>query len=61
MTIYGLSYISPVITTVFLVIQIGPFAILFLNLINFWNLSSFYTMAKIKGQNYLPTAHKVIF
>jgi hypothetical protein len=61
MTLAGLNSMSPVITTVFIIIQMGPFAILFLNLINFWSLSSLYTMLSINVPSYLSAAHKIIF
>jgi hypothetical protein len=57
----GLENISPIIGFIYMILQMSPFAILFLSFINYWNFCCLYSILDIKVPLYLPNAHQIIF
>ncbi len=53
--------VSPVITTVFSIIQISPFTLIFIGFMNYWNLCCLYSILDVKVPGYLPEIHEKIF
>lgn len=56
-----LENISPIFGFIYMILQMSPFAILFLSFINYWNFCCLYSILDIKVPVYLPNAHQIIF